>query len=139
MQPMILDVPGTIEQSMKWVLKEIFLFFTVVIVGLSAPLLFTVGAEWLAWRYPTSASTWAVVYMFAGPFACTFWMILICHWPAITRARCFSLESGQRELSNVRNSCDEPTRRKSSRVVNQGPPGFPTFVNLILWRVTAQV
>lgn len=36
--------------------------------------------------------------------------------------RCSSLESEQRELPNVWNPCDDLTRRKSSKIVNQGPP-----------------
>ncbi len=36
-------------------------------------------------------------------------------------ARCSSFESEQRELSNVRNPCDDLTQRKSSKIVNQGP------------------
>jgi hypothetical protein len=87
MQPVVIDVAGTIKELVKWVLTQALLLLGMLMFGLSAPLLFTVGAEWLAWRYPQYASTWAVIYMFAGPFACTFWMILICHWPAIQRAR----------------------------------------------------
>jgi hypothetical protein len=87
MKPMVIDVAGTIKELVKWVLTQALLLLGMLMFGLSAPLLFTVGAEWLAWQYPAYASTWAVIYMFAGPFACTFWMILICHWPAIQRAR----------------------------------------------------
>jgi hypothetical protein len=39
-------------------------------------------------------------------------------------ARCSSLESEQRELSNAWNPRDDLTQRKSSKVVNQGPPFF---------------
>ncbi len=35
-----------------------------------------------------------------------------------TGARCSSLESEQRELSNVWNPCDDLTQRKSSKIVN---------------------
>jgi hypothetical protein len=35
-----------------------------------------------------------------------------------TGARCSSLESEQRELSNVWNPCDDLTRWKSSKIVN---------------------
>ena len=35
-----------------------------------------------------------------------------------TGARRSSLESEQRELSNVRNPCDDLTQRKSSKIVN---------------------
>lgn len=87
MKPTVIDVPGTVKELVKWALTQALLFLGIVTFGLSAPLLFTAGAEWLAWRYPAYASIWAVAYLFAGPFACTFWMILICHWPAIRRAR----------------------------------------------------
>ena len=36
----------------------------------------------------------------------------------------FALASRQRELSHVRNPCDELTRRETSKIVNQGPPAF---------------
>ena len=86
MQTMVIDVAGTIKELVKWALTQALLLLGMLMFGLSAPLLFTVGAEWLAWRYPAYASTWAVIYIFGGPFACTFWMILICHRPAIQRA-----------------------------------------------------
>jgi hypothetical protein len=87
MQPMVIDVAGTIKEFVKWVLMRALVLLAFLMFGLSAPLLFTVGAEWLAWRYPQYASMWAVAYMFLGPFACMFWMILICHWQTIQRAR----------------------------------------------------
>src|SRR5690348_17984705 len=39
-------------------------------------------------------------------------------------AGCSSLESEQLELSNLRNPSHDLTHRKSSKVVNQGPPSF---------------
>ncbi len=81
MQPMIIDVVGTIKELVKWALTQVLLFLGVIFFGLSAPLLFTVGALWLAWRYPDYASTWAVIYLFAGPFACAIWMVFISHFP----------------------------------------------------------
>jgi hypothetical protein len=49
-----------------------------------------------------------------------------------TGARCSSLESEQRELSNVRDTCGDLTQRKSSKIVNQGPP-FNSPVNTRLF------
>ncbi len=40
-------------------------------------------------------------------------------------ARCSSLESEQRELANLWNPSHDLTHRKSSKVVNQGPPSNP--------------
>jgi hypothetical protein len=81
MKPMIIDVAGTIKELVKWALTQVLLFLGVILFGLSAPLLFTVGALWLAWRYPDYASTWAVIYLAAGPFACCIWMVFISHYP----------------------------------------------------------
>ena len=83
MKPMIIDVVGTIKELVKWALTQVLLFLGVILFGLSAPLLFTVGALWLAWRYPDYASMWAVIYLFAGPFACAIWMVFICHWHSV--------------------------------------------------------
>jgi hypothetical protein len=87
MKPLVIDVAGTIKELVKWALTQALLLLGLLMFGLSAPLLFTVGAEWLAWRYPTYASTWAVIYMFAGPFACMIWMVFICHWHSIRQWR----------------------------------------------------
>lgn len=81
MKPMIIDVVGTMKELVKWALPQVLLFLGVIFFGLSAPLLFTVGALWLAWRYPDYASTWAVIYLFAGPFACAIWMSILSHLP----------------------------------------------------------
>jgi hypothetical protein len=83
MQPMVIDVAGTIKELVKWALTQALLLLGMLMFGLSAPLLFTVGAEWLAWRYSAYASTWAVIYIFAGPFASAIWMVLICHWHSV--------------------------------------------------------
>lgn len=83
MQPMLIDVAGTIRELVKWALTQALLLLSILMFGLSAPLLFTVGAEWLAWRYPQYASTWAVGYLFLGPVACMIWMVFICHWRSI--------------------------------------------------------
>lgn len=81
MQPVVIDVAGTIKELVKWALTQALLLLGTLMFGLSAPLLFTVGALWLARRYPDYASTWAVIYLFAGPFACAIWMVFISHFP----------------------------------------------------------
>jgi len=87
MQPVVIDVVGTIKHFMIWALLEILYFFALIAFALIAPCIFTVGAEYLAWRYPQYASTWAVVYLFVGPLACAIWMVFICHWHTVRRAR----------------------------------------------------
>jgi hypothetical protein len=87
MQTVVIDVAGTVKELLKWALTQVLLLLGILIFGLSAPVLFTVGAMWLAWRYPQYASTWAVVYLFVGPLACAIWMVFICHWHTVRRAR----------------------------------------------------
>jgi hypothetical protein len=81
MKPMIIDVVGTIKELVKRALTQVLLFLGVIFFGLSAPLLFTVGALWLAYRFADYASTWALIYLAAGPFACCIWMSIISHFP----------------------------------------------------------
>jgi hypothetical protein len=81
MQPMIIDVAGTIEQFMKWIAVQVLVILGVIAFGLSAPVLFSVGALWLAWRAADCAPFWALIYLIAGPFACAFWMILLSALP----------------------------------------------------------
>jgi hypothetical protein len=80
MQPVVIDVVGTVRRFVFWALLQIVYFFALIAFALLAPLIFTVGAEYLAWKYPQYASTWAVVYLFLGPLACTVWMSPISHW-----------------------------------------------------------
>jgi hypothetical protein len=79
---MAIDIIRTINELIKWALKEILLLLGILMLGLSAPLLFTFGAEMLVWQNPNDLS-WGVAYFFLGPFACTIWMVFICHWHSI--------------------------------------------------------
>jgi hypothetical protein len=77
----VIDIIGTAKQCLKWALIQILLFFGVIAFALSAPFLFTVGALWMAYRFADCASTWALLYLVAGPFACAVWMVFISHFP----------------------------------------------------------
>jgi len=82
MKPTTIDVAGTIRELVGWALKQILLLLGIILFGLSAPLLFTVGIEVLVWQ-GADMSTWAVVYFFLGPVACMVWMVFICHWQSM--------------------------------------------------------
>jgi hypothetical protein len=86
MKLIAIDIVGTIRELLKWALKEALLLLGMLMFGLSAPLLFTVGAETLVWQNPNDLS-WGVAYFFLGPFACAIWMVFICHWQSIRRAQ----------------------------------------------------
>jgi hypothetical protein len=82
MKPMVIDVAGTVEQFVKWVLAELLFLLGLIAFGLSAPLLFTVGIEILAWS-GSNMQIWGVLYFLLGPFACAIWMVFICHWHSV--------------------------------------------------------
>lgn len=82
MKLVAIDIIGSINELIKRVLKEILLLLGILMFGLSAPFLFTVGAEILVWQNPTDIS-WGVSYFFLGPFACAIWMVFICHWHTV--------------------------------------------------------
>jgi hypothetical protein len=81
MQPVVIDIAGTIKELVKWLLIELLLFVAIIAFALSAPFLFTIGALWLAHRFANYASTWALIYLAVGPFACAIWMLFISHFP----------------------------------------------------------
>lgn len=81
MKPMIIDVIGTVEHLVKWALVQILLIFAMIAFALSAPLLFTVGALWLAVNCPYEAEFWGMAYLLSGPVACAVWMSILSHWP----------------------------------------------------------
>ena len=76
-KPVIIDVAGTIKELVKWALTEILWVIGIILFALSAPFIYTIGAEYLAWRFPQYAGYWAVIYLFTAPIACTIWMLLI--------------------------------------------------------------
>jgi hypothetical protein len=84
MKLMAIDIIGTVNELIKRSLKEILLLLGIILFGLSAPLLFTVGIEILMWK-GADMSIWAPVYFFLGPFACAIWMVFICHFHSIRR------------------------------------------------------
>ena len=47
MKPTTIDVVGTVEQLAKWVFIQALIFLAVIAFGLSAPILFSLGALWL--------------------------------------------------------------------------------------------
>ena len=76
---MVIDIAGTAGQFVKWVLSEILFLLTLLVFGLSAPLLFTVGIEALALS-GADMRIWGVLYFLTGPLACAVWMVFVCHW-----------------------------------------------------------
>src|SRR5271170_1258148 len=82
MKPAPIDVIGSIRGFLKWGVEQIFILLIAGVLLLSAPLLYTVGAEYLVWQNPNDLS-WAAPYFLLGPLVCSFWMIFICHFHSI--------------------------------------------------------
>lgn len=79
MNLMAIDIIGTINELIKRALKEFLLLLGTILLGLSAPLLYTVAAELAIWSDPHSVESWGTTYYLLGPFACAIWMVFICH------------------------------------------------------------
>jgi hypothetical protein len=79
---MIVDIVGSVKQLVMWAVKEVLLLLSIILFGLSAPLLFTVGAEVLVWQNPADMG-WVPAYFLIGPFACAIWMVFICHFQSV--------------------------------------------------------
>jgi hypothetical protein len=79
MKPTVIDIAGTAREFVEWVLAQILFLLGLIAFGLSAPLLFTVGMEILAYR-GENMNIWAPIYFILAPFACCIWMVFICHW-----------------------------------------------------------
>ena len=62
--------------------EGILLLLGILMFGLPAPLLFTIGAEILVWQ-SADITTWAPIYFLLGPFACAIWMVFICRWHTV--------------------------------------------------------
>jgi hypothetical protein len=82
MEPVVIDIAGTAREFVKWVLAQILFLLGLILFGLSAPLLFTVGIEDLALS-GADMRIWGVLYFLTGPFACCIWMVFICHWHTV--------------------------------------------------------
>ena len=65
MEPMIIDIAGTAGQFLKWVAGQLLFLLALIVFGLSAPLLFTVGIEALALS-GADMRIWGVLYFSSG-------------------------------------------------------------------------
>src|SRR5271155_2929552 len=73
---------GTIRQLLMAVVQLLVVFTAAMLFALSAPLLYTVGVEWLIWKNPHDL-TFGVPYFLFGPFVCSIWMLVIVHFHSI--------------------------------------------------------
>lgn len=84
MNRVAIDIIGTIQELIFRALKQILLLLGIILFGLLAPPLLTLGPEILVWQNPTGMS-WGAAYFLLGPFACAIWMAFICHWHSVRR------------------------------------------------------
>lgn len=78
-QPVAIDIVGTARGFVVWLIEQILLLAGIILLGLAAPLLYTVGAELAIMNNPHSVENWGVAYAMLGPVFCAIWMVFICH------------------------------------------------------------
>jgi hypothetical protein len=81
------------EETME-ILKSLFrsivrlvaINIALILFCASAPLLYVTVPFWVILTHKSVADM-ATIYMLAGPFACGFWMTVICHWHTVQKAQ----------------------------------------------------
>lgn len=74
------DIIGSLNSVVKWVVLQILYLIAAFVIMLSAPIIFTVGMQFVAYKFAASASSWAIVYLVIAPLFCAAWMAPIARW-----------------------------------------------------------
>lgn len=109
-QPVVIDVIGTAKGLVVWAIKQVLLLIGIILLGLSAPLLYTVGAELAIMNNPHSVQDWGVAYTMLGPVFCAIWMVFICHWHSVRQAqRAGNLKTWRRDNGGLFHTAGKST------------------------------
>jgi len=94
----------TIKGLFKFAVDVILIHIAVIVIGLAAPVLFTVVPFVVIAKNPgADLSMFSTAYLMAGPFVSAFWMIIMCHLPLAMKAyRVGKLDEYKAEKGGVR-------------------------------------
>jgi hypothetical protein len=71
-----------------YIARMIVLNIVLILFFASAPFLYVTVPFWFVLAHPDwNPADLATVYMLTGPFACGFWMTVICHWHTVRKAQ----------------------------------------------------
>jgi hypothetical protein len=71
-----------------YIARMIVLNIVLILFFASAPFLYVTVPFWFVLAHPDrNPADLATLYMLTGPFACGFWMTVICHWHTVRKAQ----------------------------------------------------
>jgi hypothetical protein len=83
-----MEIIRQVKEIIGWIIKQIIFQIVTFMVLAAAPLLYVTAPISLVWSNPNADLGWlGVLYAFSGPFACAFWMVIICHWHTVRKAQ----------------------------------------------------
>jgi hypothetical protein len=77
-----------LKSLFRMIVRMVIINIVLILFFASAPLLYLTVPFWfLATHNLADIATMLTVYLFCGPFACAFWMTVVCHWQTVRLAQ----------------------------------------------------
>ena len=70
------------------IIRMIVINIALILFFASAPLLYVTVPFWFLLTHHGNPADLFTLYMLTAPFACGFWMTVLCHWHTVRRAQC---------------------------------------------------
>ena len=78
----------TFKSLFRMIVRLVIVNIVLILFFASAPLLYTVVPFWYFLATPhRNPADMFTIYMLTSPFACGFWMTIVCHWQTVRRAQ----------------------------------------------------
>ncbi len=75
-----------LKSLFRSIVRSVAINIALILFFASAPLLYVTVPFWVILTHKSVADM-ATIYMLTGPFACGFWMTVICHWQTVRLAQ----------------------------------------------------
>ncbi len=75
-----------LKSLFRSIVRLVAINIALILFFASAPLLYVTVPFWVILTHKSVADM-ATIYMLTGPFACGFWMTVICHWQTVRQAQ----------------------------------------------------
>ena len=75
-----------LKSLFRSIVRLVAINIALILFFASAPLLYVTVPFWVILTHKSVADM-ATIYMLTGPFACGFWMTVICHWHTVRKAQ----------------------------------------------------
>ena len=76
-----------LKSLFRSIVRLVAINIALILFFASAPLLYVTVPFWVILTNHKIVADMATIYMLTGPFACGFWMTVICHWQTVRKAQ----------------------------------------------------